>query len=196
MASKAVTSSSANITVNVSYSLAPLSLSGFQNAVAKDLQTLIMNEITTNDETAQVIRGAVQVDIMPYYMYGSNLPDYVSNPNGVGDSDHYFYELASYSRAYTTSNAQTIANRLYQFYMNEKTGYQIVANESGKSDVNDFIIPDVTVNGITYSYGGTSGTNPRRVGFYNQLTNHYLSGKVYVNIAVSSDMAYAELCIH
>ncbi|EQC54429.1 hypothetical protein LLT6_01060 [Lactococcus cremoris subsp. cremoris TIFN6] len=129
-------------------------------------------------------------------MYGSNLPDYVSNPNGVGDSDHYFYELASYSRAYTTSNAQTIANRLYQFYMNEKTGYQIVANESGKSDVNDFIIPDVTVNGITYSYGGTSGTNPRRVGFYNQLTNHYLSGKVYVNIAVSSDMAYAELCIH
>lgn len=171
-ASKAVTPSSANITVNVSYSLAPLSLSGFQNAVAKDLQTLMMNEITTVNSAASLQKGT---DNYNQSRLNNNVQQYSSSPTLVGDSDQpgsygYYYTTASYSGGMTTVNAQQATQLLFNIYMSEKSGYQILASAEGQTYL--YGNTSTTVNGVTYSTTGTFGTHPSRVGFYNDLLNN------------------------
>ena len=205
VASKAVTPSSANITVNVTYSLAPLSLSGFQNAVAKDLQTLIMNEITTVNSAASLQKGtdnSRQSDLNNLVQQYSSSPTLVGDFNQLNDwlptsLGGQYFTTTSYSGGMTAANAQQAAKSLFNSYMAEKKGYEILANATGQTLL--YGNTSTTVNGITYSVTGTYGTYPSRVGFYDDLLNNgaYQKG-VNCYIAVKFDNSakkiYAGYC--
>ncbi|GAB2027151.1 hypothetical protein [Lactovum odontotermitis] len=166
----------------------------FQRLVANNLQDMIMNQYLTAYPTDSFIKDTSASRISKA---SSDLQKYILSPNTTGDYDdggmysnrQEFFQSVAFSGEYTSENASKAAQSLYNAYNNESAGYTLMKN-NGIDPFRYRSSAALTANGVTYSFSGTVGTNPSRIGYIAEFSNFTGSGnsgrKTIVAVGISN----------